>query len=150
MNMWTLVQKLVAVLFFMGVVSVVCLALNSLPSYAQDDTAMKTLIVYYSRTGNTKTACEALQKELGCDIIEIRDLKNREGRWGYFTAALGSIFGTHTEIDPAASRPCAICAAIIVGSPVWAGKPAAAIRTFIAKNRFDGKKSLWCYDDQCF
>ena len=139
MEMKTLVQKLKVVLFFMGVVSVVCLTLNSLPSYAQDDADMKTLIVYYSRTGNTKTACETLQQELGCDIREIKDLKSRAGGWGFFTAALGSMFNTHTKIDP--EHPdLASYGAVIIGSPVWAGRPAAAIRTFIANNRFDGKK----------
>jgi flavodoxin len=139
MEMKTLVQKLKVVLFFMGVVSVVCLTLNSLPSYAQDDADMKTLIVYYSRTGNTKTACETLQQELGCDIREIKDLKSRAGGWGFFTAALGSMFNTHTKIDP--EHPdLASYGAVIIGSPVWAGRPAAAIRTFIANNKFDGKK----------
>ncbi len=105
---------------------------------------MKTLIVYYSRTGNTRLACETLRRELGCDIIEIRDLANREGRWGYYTAAFGSVFATHTEIDPAAFD-LAPYSAIIVASPVWAGKPSAAIRTFIEKNRFDGKKIIVVY-----
>jgi flavodoxin len=97
------------------------------------------LIVYYSRTGNTKIACEALQKELGCDIIEIKDLKSREGGWGFFTAALGSMFNTHTKIDPE-HLDLAPYGAVIIGSPIWAGRPAAAIRTFIAKHRLDGKK----------
>lgn len=101
----------------------------------------KTLILYYSRTGNTKAACEALQKELGCDIVEIKDMKNREGRWGYYTAAFGSIFGTHTKIDPAEFN-LSPYATVIVGSPIWAGKPSAAIRTFIAENRFDGKRVI--------
>jgi flavodoxin len=109
--------------------------------YSQELSAEKTLIVYYSRTGNTKTACETLQKELGCDIIEIKDLTNREGRWGYYTAAFGSIFGTHTGIDPA-TFDLAPYSTVIVGSPIWAGKPSAAIRTFIAKNRFDGKRVI--------
>jgi flavodoxin len=99
----------------------------------------KTAIVYYSRTGNTKTACEALQKELGCDIIEIKDLKNREGGWGFFTAALGSMFNTHTKIDPE-HIDLAPYGAVIIGAPVWAGRPAAAIRTFIAQNNFKDKK----------
>jgi len=129
-----------------GLFAAVCLvmfslALNSLPAYGQEILAMKTLIVYYSRTGNTKIACEALQKELGCDSIEIKDMKNREGRWGYYTAAFGSIFGTHTKIDPTEFN-LSPYAAIIVGSPIWAGKPSAAIRTFIAKNRLDGKKVI--------
>ena len=108
---------------------------------ARRPAVQKTLIVYYSRTGNTKIACEALQKELGCDIIEIKDMKNREGRWGYYTAAFGSIFGTHTRIDPD-TFDLAPYTTVIVGSPVWAGKPSAAIRTFIAENRFDGKRVI--------
>jgi len=101
----------------------------------------KILIIYYSRTGNTKAACEVLQKELGCDIIEIKDTKNREGRWGYYTAAFGSIFGTHTGIDPD-TFDLAPYTTVIIGSPIWAGKPSAAIRTFIAENRFDGKRVI--------
>jgi flavodoxin len=101
----------------------------------------KTAILYYSRTGNTRIACEALQKELGCDIIEIKDLKNREGRWGYYTAAFGSIFGTHTGIDPDTVDLTAYTT-VIIGSPLWAGKPSAAIRTLIAENRFDGKRVI--------
>ena len=113
-------------------------------AYGKEDAAGKTLIVYYSRTGNTKAVCEALQKELGCDIMEIKDLTDRQGRWGYYTAAFGSIFGTHTGIDPAAFN-LAPYENIIVGSPVWAGKPGAAIRTFIEENRLDGKRVIWVY-----
>ena len=32
---------------------------------------MKTLVVYYSKTGNTKKVAEAAIKELGCDFDEI-------------------------------------------------------------------------------
>lgn len=137
MNTGTLVQKLRR-----ACLPVVIVALCSfIPAYAQEGTAMKTLIVYYSRTGNTQAACQALQKELGCDILEIRDLKNREGGWGFFTAALGSMFNTHTKIDPD-HTDLASYDAVIISSPVWAGRPAAAIRTFIAQHTFDGKKVI--------
>jgi flavodoxin len=100
---------------------------------------MKTLIVYYSRTGNTRVTCETLQKELGCDILEIKDLKSRQGGWGFFTSTIGTLFGTHTKIDPTHPE-LAPYNAVIIGSPIWAGKLSTAIRTFIAENRFDGKK----------
>jgi len=108
-------------------------------SAAEESSPGKTLIVYYSRTGNTKVACEALQKDLGCDIIEIKDLKNRAGGWGFFTSTIGTLFGTHTKIDPVHPE-LASYNAVVIGSPIWAGKLSTAIRTFIAKNRFDGKK----------
>jgi flavodoxin len=139
MAMQKLLQKLQRSLFLTWLALFFLTVLNCAPSKAQGDTAMKTLIVYYSRTGNTKIACEVLQKELNCDIVEIKDLKNREGGWGFFTAALGSMFNTHTKIDPE-HIDLAPYGAVIIGSPVWAGRPAAAIRTFIAQNRFGDKK----------
>jgi flavodoxin len=134
-----LLQKLQVVCLCMGFIAALLTVCNLLPVYAQEDTAMKTLIVYYSRTGNTRTACEALQKDLGCDIIEIKDLKNRAGGWGFFTSTIGTLFGTHTKIDPVHPE-LAPYNAVIIGSPIWAGKLSTAIRTFIAENRFDGKK----------
>lgn len=38
---------------------------------------MKTLIIYYTRTGNSKFAAETIAAELGADTEEIIDLKNR-------------------------------------------------------------------------
>ena len=37
-------------------------------AYAQESGAGKILILYYSRTGNTRMACEALQKALNAQI----------------------------------------------------------------------------------
>jgi len=124
---------------YLGFMSAIFILLNFLPAYAQEDTAMKTLIIYYSRTGNTRAACVALQKELRSDILEVKDLTDRSGGWGFFTGAIGSLFSTHTTIEPE-TPDLTPYAHIIIGSPVWAGKLSTAIRTFIAKNRFDGKK----------
>jgi flavodoxin len=134
-----LLQKQQVVCLCFGFIAALLTVCNLLPVYAQEDTAMKTLIVYYSRTGNTRVTCEALRKELGCDILEIKDLKSREGGWGFFTGAVGSLFNTHTKIDPV-QPDLASYGAVIISGPNWAGRPATAIRTFIAKNKFDGKK----------
>ena len=61
-----------------GLIMVVIGTINVAPANGQEVRSLKTLIVYYSLTGNTKAVCEALQKEIGCDIIEIKDLKSRE------------------------------------------------------------------------
>ncbi|MCP4717326.1 MAG: flavodoxin family protein [Deltaproteobacteria bacterium] len=110
--------------------------------YSVSEAAMdKTLIVYYSRTGNTRAGCEAMQKALGTDILEIKDLKNRVGGWGFFRSAFGSLFGLHTRISPE-SPDLSSYSSIIIGSPIWTGKLSMAIRTFIDRNRFDGKKVI--------
>ena len=69
---------------------------------------MKTLIVYYSRTGNTQTACEALQKELGCDIIEIKDLEKQGRRLGLLYRCTRLDVQHAYEDRPRASRPCVL------------------------------------------
>ena len=108
---------------------------------AQENDMGKTLIVYYSLTGNTKTGCEVLQKELQVDILEIRDLVNRSGGWGFARSAFGSLLGLHTKIDPEQPDMSAY-QNIIIASPIWTGKLSMAVRTFIDKNRFDNKKVI--------
>jgi flavodoxin len=99
----------------------------------------KTLIVYYSLSGNTRAGCEVMQKGLEADLLEIRDLKNRSGKWGFLCAAFGSLFGSLTLIEP--EKPdMSDYKNIVIASPVWTGKLSMAIRTFIDRNRFDGKK----------
>jgi flavodoxin len=122
----------------------IVLAVLSAPlseAFSQENPANKTLILYYSRTGNTKLCCEALQKELGADMIEIKDLKNRSGGWGFFTGAVGSMFDVHTDIDPV-KPDLSLYKNIIIASPIWTGTLSTAIRTLIDKNQFGGKKVL--------
>ena len=108
---------------------------------AQEKSMGKTLIVYYSLTGNTKAGCEVLQKGLMADVLEIRDLINRSGGWGFVRSAFGSLFGFHTKIDPEQPDMSAY-QNIIIASPIWTGKLSMAVRTFIDKNRFDNKKVI--------
>lgn len=107
---------------------------------AQEQQIGKTLIMYYSLTGNTRAGCEALQKELATDILEIRDLKKRAVKGLSFAfTAFASLLGRHTKIEP--QHPdLSSYANIIIGSPIWTGKLSIAIRTLIDNNRFDGKK----------
>jgi flavodoxin len=108
-------------------------------SFAQQGENGKTVILYYSLTGYTKICCEALQKALEADIIEVKDLKKRSGKWGFFKTAFASMFGKNTKIDPK-NPDLSPYANVILGSPIWTGKLSMAIRTLIDKNSFDGKK----------
>jgi flavodoxin len=101
----------------------------------------KILILYYSRTGNTRLCCEVLQKSLGADLLEIKDGKNRSGGWGFFTGAIGSMFNVHTTIEPL-HPDLSRYRNIIIASPIWTGTLATAIRTLIDTNRWDGKNVI--------
>jgi len=110
-------------------------------SSAQGGANGKVLILYSSLTGNTKACCEALQGELQADIMEIKDVKDRSGKWGFFKTAIGSLFGSHTKIEPE-NPDLSSYSSIIIGSPIWTGKLSMATRTLIDKNSFEGKKVI--------
>ncbi len=59
---------------------------------------MKSLVVYYTRTGNTKFVAETIAAELVSDMEEVVDLKKREGTLGYMSASKDATGGKLTEI----------------------------------------------------
>ena len=100
---------------------------------------MKTLVVYYTRTGNSKFAAEIIAAELGADMEEVVDLKNRQGKLAYMSCSRDAMSGKETEIAPTKRSP-ADYDLIIIAQPVWAWSPTPAIRTYVSKNDLSGRK----------
>lgn len=102
---------------------------------------MKTLIVYYSRTGTTRKIAENISKALNADIEEIIDLKNRKGIIGYIMAGRDAMKNRLTRIKPIDKKPSKYDL-IIIGSPVWAWSLSAPVRTYVHQNKpyMKGKK----------
>ena len=59
---------------------------------------MKTLIVYYSRTGLTKKIATHISETLKADIDEIIDTKKRSGAIGYMSGGRDAMKGSLTNI----------------------------------------------------
>ena len=103
---------------------------------------MKTAIAYFTRSGNTKIAAEKLKSKLeehniNADLIEIKPQKKlgflRAGRAGMKQDPLPITNATFDLHD---------YEAIIVGVPVWAGKPAPYYKSFFDHaQHFEGKKA---------
>ena len=100
---------------------------------------MKSLVVYYSRTGNTKFVAEEIAAELGSDIEELVDLKSRAGAIGWMSAGRDATGNRQTEIAETKKNP-ADYDLVVVGTPVWAWGPSAAVRTYVGKHDLAGKK----------
>ena len=81
---------------------------------------MRTLIVYYSRTGANEKVAKALQEKLGCDIEEIRDTADRSGALGMFRSVIETMFKRSAKIEEMAKRP-EDYELVIIGTPVWIG-----------------------------
>lgn len=95
---------------------------------------MRALVVYYSRTGNTKKAGEEIARELGCDVEEIVDTVNRAGPIGYIMAGKQASGKELTKIKPI-TKDLSQYDLVIIGTPVWAATMSSAVRTFIVENK---------------
>ena len=99
----------------------------------------KTLIAYYSYSGNTRTVAQKIQELSGADIFEIETVQEypkdynavvaqaqKEKMSGYKPQLKQNIDISNYEI-------------IFIGTPVWWYTYAAPIRTFLDENDFKGK-----------
>ena len=100
---------------------------------------MKSLVVYYTRTGNAKFVAETIAAELGSDTEEIVDRKKRAGALGWVSAGKDSTQEKETQITPTKLSPSNYDL-IVIGTPIWAWRPTPAIRTYLKQNDLSGKK----------
>lgn len=95
---------------------------------------MKTAIVYYSMSGNTRQTAEKIAAQTGADLIRIDPVKEypskgfRKFLWGGKSAVMGEKPKLQPyRFDGGYDR-------IILGTPVWASNIAPPLRSFIAEN----------------
>jgi len=98
---------------------------------------VRILVVFYSRTGVTKSVASlaaSVLKELGGESVsveteEIVDLKDRSGILGYLGAGKDAALKAEAQIKPLKAK-VEDFDLVVVGTPVWAFTAAPAIRTF--------------------
>ncbi len=91
----------------------------------------RTIVLYYSRTGNTKKVAEFISYGLGCESTKILDKKDRSGLSGYIRGGWDAWRENRTDIGFTEDFDPSRYDLLVVGTPVWAGKPSPAVRTFI-------------------
>jgi flavodoxin len=91
---------------------------------------MRTLVVYYSLSGATRTLAQAIAHEIGADLEEIRCGRYRLGPWGYLRAAYDSLVGRLPAIEAPQRRP-ADYDLVLIGAPIWTAHPATPVRSWL-------------------
>jgi flavodoxin len=104
---------------------------------------MKTLVVYYSRTGITKGIADEIAQTMNCDVEEIVDKENRSGIIGYIKSGYETTRNKLPKIEPP-KHDLSNYELVIIGTPVWAGKMAVPVKTYIEQNR-DKISNLACF-----
>lgn len=94
----------------------------------------KALVVFYSRTGFTKRVAEALAKELGADVEQLVDTRNRAGVLGYLRSGFEGTLRRLTALKPLSKNPAAY-ELVVVGTPVWNGSVSSPVRTFLLQDK---------------
>lgn len=95
---------------------------------------MKTLVVFYSRTGTTRKVAENIAFWLKAQKDEIVDKKSRSGPIGYIVGGKDASTKALTNIEASKYDP-ADFDCIIIGTPVWAWTMAPAVRTYIEQHK---------------
>ncbi len=129
-----------------GLVVIISIALSNALSNETNEREVsimgnpKTLIVYYSRTGNTKVVAELIQEKLGGDLFQIETQeqrpsnyrkeveKNEEEQEDSLLPELKSKISNFNQYDR-----------IFIGTPTWNMALPQAILTFMDSYEFAGK-----------
>lgn len=94
---------------------------------------MKSLVVFYSRTGNTRKVALEIAGSLKSDRGEIADTVDRSGPIGLMKSCIQALRKKTVVIEPV-NGPAGYDL-ILVGTPVWAGNMAPAVRTYLSEKR---------------
>ena len=103
---------------------------------------MKALVVYYSRTGNTKVVADEVAEALGADLEEIKDTKDRQGPVGYMKSARDAVRKTRAKLKKAVHNP-ADYDLVILGGAIWAGSICSPMQTYALDHKGKFKRAAF-------
>ena len=109
----------------------------------------KTLVVYYSLTGNTQFIAETIRDTIDADVQVVKPIKDLNPSSGtrFLWGGMQSTMKTKPNIEDLKYDPLEYDL-IIIGTPVWAWSFSPPIRSYMSKFDFSGKDiALWvCCD----
>ena len=106
----------------------------------------RVLVIYYSLDGNTRLIAEAIAKEVGTDILELKPDKEppSHGFMKYFWGGRQVFMKQVPSLLPFAYHPSDYDF-LFIGTPVWAFSYTPARAAFFARFPVTGKKiALFC------
>ncbi|MEZ5666932.1 MAG: flavodoxin [Alphaproteobacteria bacterium] len=91
------------------------------------------LLVCYSRSGRTRTVAARVAERCGGRLAVIEDVRSRAGPFAYFRSAFEALKGRLPAIREPDADPAAH-ALVVLATPVWAGRMAAPMRSWLARH----------------
>ena len=94
---------------------------------------MKSLVAYYSRTNITKKLAQDIAQKTGSDIEEIVPKVNYQGKIGYARGGKHAMSEKIIDLEDLKYDPHDYDV-VYIGSPVWAGKAATPVVSYLKQN----------------
>ena len=95
---------------------------------------MKTLVVYFSRTGHNAQVAKEVKEKLSADFDEITESEKYGGILGYLKGGFRGARKKKADSISFSKDPSKYDKTIIL-YPVWGGKMPPAIRTYLSENK---------------
>jgi flavodoxin len=99
---------------------------------------MKSLVVYYSFTGKTRLAAEAIAEALNATLVEVEERRPIPMPFVYVSGGFRAFMNWGSRIKPV-DVDVKQYERVFIGSPMWAYRPAPAINSFIYQTDFEGR-----------
>ena len=93
----------------------------------------RILVVYFSRTGHTRTIAKQLAAKLDASVEEIFDPTRRAGFFGYQRSGFQAFFRRLPPIAPSVHNPREYDL-VVIGTPVWDMSLSAPVRAYLRRH----------------
>ncbi len=108
---------------------------------------MKTLVVWYSRTGHTRALGRRIADALGAAVEEIHDRQDRSGILGYLRSGADGWFRRRADILAPRYAPERFDL-VVIGTPVWRMSLSSPVRTYLEDHEQElGRVAFFCTMD---
>jgi flavodoxin len=102
---------------------------------------VKSLVVYYSMTGKTRLAAQAIAETLNAALVEIEERRPIPIPFVYLSGGFAAFTNRGTKIN-SIGVDLKKYERIFIGSPIWASRPTPAVNSFIYQTDFEGRSVI--------
>jgi len=112
--------------------------------HTTQENSMRTLVVYFSRTGHTQTLAQQIAEGCGADVERIQDHSEGMGGLHYLRSIWQAASHHEVPIAPTHNNP-ADYDLVVIGTPIWAWNVPSPVRTYIRQHPGQfAKLALFC------
>ena len=102
---------------------------------------MKSLVVYYSMTGKTRLAAQAIAEAMDATLVEIQEERPIPMPFVYLSGGFRALTNRGSRVCPV-DVDLKQYERIFIGSPIWASRPTPAVNSFIYQTNFEGRSII--------